>query len=223
MRRRLRLDRLSITPSSRGITTAALALALAATVAFAGSGVQITPDGKRTLVSKDLAGERWAITCEEDGTISGNVFRPDGAAPALVWCDPEGDGGEPDPDARVVTLACYGADACAAAPCEEAECRLIGSVPLQGAFCLPPQPGTTPVPTPQPTAEPTPEPTAAPATPTPAPTTIRTPTPTPVHTPAPTRTPPPSTCCRHCSTGKPCGDSCIARNLTCHQPPGCAC
>lgn len=30
-------------------------------------------------------------------------------------------------------------------------------------------------------------------------------------------------CCKVCTTGKACGDSCIARNKTCHQPPGCAC
>lgn len=30
-------------------------------------------------------------------------------------------------------------------------------------------------------------------------------------------------CCRVCTTGKACGNSCIARNLTCRQPPGCAC
>ncbi|MFZ6185892.1 formylglycine-generating enzyme family protein [Nannocystis pusilla] len=30
-------------------------------------------------------------------------------------------------------------------------------------------------------------------------------------------------CCRYCSTGKPCGDSCIARNKTCRKGPGCAC
>lgn len=30
-------------------------------------------------------------------------------------------------------------------------------------------------------------------------------------------------CCRTCSSGKPCGDSCIASNLQCNQPPGCAC
>lgn len=30
-------------------------------------------------------------------------------------------------------------------------------------------------------------------------------------------------CCKHCSKGQPCGDSCISRNKTCHQPPGCAC
>jgi hypothetical protein len=30
-------------------------------------------------------------------------------------------------------------------------------------------------------------------------------------------------CCKHCSVGKPCGDSCISKNYTCHKPPGCAC
>lgn len=32
-----------------------------------------------------------------------------------------------------------------------------------------------------------------------------------------------STCCRVCRTGKPCGDSCIARNRTCRTRGGCAC
>jgi len=30
-------------------------------------------------------------------------------------------------------------------------------------------------------------------------------------------------CCKHCTSGKPCGDSCIARNKTCHSGRGCAC
>lgn len=30
-------------------------------------------------------------------------------------------------------------------------------------------------------------------------------------------------CCRMCTTGKACGNSCINRNLTCRQPAGCAC
>lgn len=30
-------------------------------------------------------------------------------------------------------------------------------------------------------------------------------------------------CCKTCRKGKACGDSCIARDKTCHQPPGCAC
>ena len=30
-------------------------------------------------------------------------------------------------------------------------------------------------------------------------------------------------CCKHCSKGKACGDSCISRSYTCHKAPGCAC
>ena len=30
-------------------------------------------------------------------------------------------------------------------------------------------------------------------------------------------------CCKHCSTGKPCGDTCIAVTDTCHTTGGCAC
>jgi len=29
-------------------------------------------------------------------------------------------------------------------------------------------------------------------------------------------------CCKICTVGKACGDSCIARNKQCHKPPGCA-
>jgi len=35
--------------------------------------------------------------------------------------------------------------------------------------------------------------------------------------------PPAGNCCRVCTTGKACGNSCIARDRQCHQPPGCAC
>lgn len=42
-------------------------------------------------------------------------------------------------------------------------------------------------------------------------------------TPINSTTPSPRSCCRVCSAGKPCGNSCIARNKTCRQPAGCAC
>lgn len=32
-----------------------------------------------------------------------------------------------------------------------------------------------------------------------------------------------SGCCKVCTTGKACGNSCIARDKNCHQPRGCAC
>jgi len=45
--------------------------------AHAQSGLQVTPDGKRTLVNKDVGDERWAIVRSTD-TVSGNVYFPDG-------------------------------------------------------------------------------------------------------------------------------------------------
>lgn len=30
-------------------------------------------------------------------------------------------------------------------------------------------------------------------------------------------------CCKICTKGKACGNSCISRSYTCHQPRGCAC
>jgi hypothetical protein len=33
----------------------------------------------------------------------------------------------------------------------------------------------------------------------------------------------PAACCKICSKGKACGDSCISRKKTCHKQPGCAC
>jgi hypothetical protein len=30
-------------------------------------------------------------------------------------------------------------------------------------------------------------------------------------------------CCKRCSAGKACGDSCIARDKACHKGKGCAC
>lgn len=30
-------------------------------------------------------------------------------------------------------------------------------------------------------------------------------------------------CCKICTTGKACGNSCISRSYTCHKPKGCAC
>lgn len=30
-------------------------------------------------------------------------------------------------------------------------------------------------------------------------------------------------CCKICTKGKACGNTCIPRDHVCHQPPGCAC
>jgi len=34
---------------------------------------------------------------------------------------------------------------------------------------------------------------------------------------------PQQVCCKVCHQGQACGNSCISKALTCHQPPGCAC
>jgi hypothetical protein len=33
----------------------------------------------------------------------------------------------------------------------------------------------------------------------------------------------PAACCKVCTKGKPCGDTCISRDKICHVGPGCAC
>ena len=30
-------------------------------------------------------------------------------------------------------------------------------------------------------------------------------------------------CCKHCTKGQPCGNTCISKEAKCKSPPGCAC
>ena len=48
-------------------------------------------------------------------------------------------------------------------------------------------------------------------------------TPAPAAVPRDSTAATPRSCCRVCSSGKACGNSCISRASQCHQPPGCAC
>jgi subtilisin family serine protease len=101
------------------------------------SGLQITPDRKRTLISKDVGAERWAITQNPDQTVTGNVFSSDGGEPQFVWCERTGDDGNPDPSAVQIDYACSGAQRCVAAPCTSSQWTFIADVTLPGAFFLP--------------------------------------------------------------------------------------
>ncbi len=104
----------------------------------AASGLQITPDGKRTLVSKDVGGDRWSITQNlDDGTVTGNVFPLDGGEPSFVFCQPIGSDGSPDPFTELTTYACYGAGSCAGEPCGPEEWSFVSNVTLPGSFFLP--------------------------------------------------------------------------------------
>lgn len=102
------------------------------------SGLQITPDRKRTLISKDVDASRWAITQNPDGTVTGNVFFPDGGEPKFVFCERVGDDGNPDPEDVQITFSCSLADRCLAEPClPSAWSVLPDDVVLPGSFFLP--------------------------------------------------------------------------------------
>ena len=120
-----------------------------------GSGVQVSPDAKRVLVSKDVGNERWSITQNDDGTVTGNVFALDGGQPSFVWCEPTDDGfdfgdfwddfiddliGDDDDDDGnddQLRYDCYGANACGASPCDEDEWDFIAEVTLPESFFRP--------------------------------------------------------------------------------------
>ena len=67
-------------------------------------GTQLTREANRVLVNKDVGAERWAISLNEDGTATGNVFRSDGGPPSFVFCSPLPPGAN--------AFSCSGADAC---------------------------------------------------------------------------------------------------------------
>jgi hypothetical protein len=124
-------------------TRAALAAALVASFASAAaaqqSGIQQTPDSARYLISKDVGAERWAISFNlGDKTVTGNVFKTDGSPPSFIWCRIVGEASSPNPADTQYTLDCYGANACAAAPCNDAQWSLIQSgLQIGGDFLLP--------------------------------------------------------------------------------------
>jgi hypothetical protein len=98
-----------------------------------GSGIQVTPDDKRTLISKEVDGARWAITRNaDDGSVTGNVYSPDGGEPLFLFCE------ETKATDDGVTLSCSGADGCVAAPC--GGFAAIGEVTLPVEFFALPQP-----------------------------------------------------------------------------------
>jgi outer membrane protein assembly factor BamB len=96
-----------------------------------GSGVQVTPDGSYVLVSKDVGEERWAITRNEDGTVTGNVFFPEGGDPKFVWCE------EQDRTDEEVTLACSGADRCTIETCTIEDWTFLAEVTVPISFFTP--------------------------------------------------------------------------------------
>jgi hypothetical protein len=118
-------------------------LCLGAGVAFA-SALQVTPDGKRTLINKDVDGARWAIAMnEDDDTVTGNVYLADGSS-QFLFCTPLLTDSRED-----VKLDCSGAGPCDTAPCLPSQWTPASDVALPISFFRPP---AGPTPTPAPTA-----------------------------------------------------------------------
>lgn len=111
---------------------AVIVLVLVASSVAEGASAVTTPDEKRTLVSRDVGGERWAITDNfaEDATVTGNVFFPAGGDPAFVWCEDV----SPDPAAPDATYSCFGADRCETDPCPLIDWVFLSEVRLPRSF-----------------------------------------------------------------------------------------
>jgi hypothetical protein len=98
-----------------------------------GSGLQVTPDGARTLISKDVGAERWAITRNPDGSVTGNIFFTDGRPPVFVFCEEVG------LTPTEVMLSCESADRCPSAPCSPDAWTFVADVTLPLSFFAPPE------------------------------------------------------------------------------------
>ncbi|MEO6030031.1 MAG: serine protease [Candidatus Binatia bacterium] len=103
------------------------------------SGLQTTPDGLRTLINKPVGAEQWAITENEDFTVTGNIFFTDGRDPLFLTCTPIGDDGNADPFLVQIRYACAFSAKCTAAACPSPNdwTPLADDVVLPGSFFLP--------------------------------------------------------------------------------------
>lgn len=103
-----------------------------ASVARAQSGLQITPNRVRTLISKDVAGQRWAITYNsDDNTVTGNVFFPGGGDPQFVYCE------QLSSSPTVIQFGCYGAGPCNDATCPLSDWSFLAAIDLPVSFVTP--------------------------------------------------------------------------------------
>jgi FG-GAP repeat len=103
-----------------------------------GSALRVSPDQRRTLISKDVDGLRWAVVYDRGRygppeqvrplRLTGNVFDPRGGDPQFVACTGEtGTGGD-------LVLRCSGASACTCAPCAASDWTPLPEVTLPRSF-----------------------------------------------------------------------------------------
>jgi hypothetical protein len=104
------------------------------------SGIQLSPDSARYLISKDLGTDRWAITYNlDDKTVTGNVFSTTGGAPQFVWCTTTSVAQAPDPADAQYDLSCQLTGPCDTAPCSSTAWSADPPIPVTvpGSFLLP--------------------------------------------------------------------------------------
>lgn len=140
-----RTDRRSLSLRGRlalcaGLSAAALGLAASPAHAQRESGIQLTPDSARYLISKDVGSDRWAITYNlSDKTITGNVFPQGGGPPQFISCTTTSVDQNEDPAQAMYHLHCEFSQPCSAAPCTPDAWG--GGVdvepPIPGSFFLP--------------------------------------------------------------------------------------
>lgn len=111
-------------PGSAAAAAAATGRALGGVRA---SGIQITPDGERILINKDVGDQRWSIKRDLGNlTVTGNIFQLDGGDPQFLFCEQLN---ETDDS---VQLRCSSAASCSEVACPEFE--FIADVDLPKSF-----------------------------------------------------------------------------------------
>jgi hypothetical protein len=123
----------------RTLAILTVAVLVCATPAFAKSGVRLAPDDLSILVSKDLGGQRWAISLnlgtENPFAVTGNVFQGEGE-PGFIYCQLIDFSGTTDDIANAqFTWSCFGNSRCEVDNCPGWD--FIGNVSLPGSFFLP--------------------------------------------------------------------------------------
>src|SRR5262249_2307531 len=107
---------------------AVLLLAPRSALAQRQSGIQLGFDGSTIMVSKDVGGDRWAISYD-GSTLQGNIFPQAGGAPKFVWCENTFKGDDP------LLFACWQSGPCTASPCGNVAWTSIGDgIPLAASF-----------------------------------------------------------------------------------------
>jgi len=105
------------------------------------SGIQLSIDSARYLISKDVGSDRWAITYNlDDDTVTGNVFSTAGSAPQFVWCRTTSVQQAANPAEAQYSLRCQFSGPCREAPCSATqwEQSVPVDVTVPGSFLMPP-------------------------------------------------------------------------------------